>query len=153
MDAASGTKLVLIVEDEYGHSEVLRLLLQQHGFRVAAASNGQAALELLAGEKPAVILSDFMMPQLNGAELGLAVRGNPALCDIPIVFMSATNEEVVARSFADYDAFLGKPYDVQALLDLLDRLAAEGRARPARRSEVDASMKQLLEGIDIPPRE
>lgn len=152
MDAAGGMKLVLIAEDEYGNLEILQLLLQEHGYRVAAANNGKAALELLAGEKPALILTDFMMPQLNGAELGIAVRENPALRDIPIIVMSATNEEVVAKSFADFDAFLVKPYEVETLLKLVDRLAGEGRTAGARQSEVEASMKQLLKGIDIPPR-
>ncbi|MCR5885067.1 response regulator [Rhizobacter sp. J219] len=61
-------KLVLLAEDEYGNAEILRLLLEAEGFRVSSASNGKLALELLAGEKPALILTDFMMPHATGGE-------------------------------------------------------------------------------------
>lgn len=121
-------KLILVVEDEYGNAEVLQMLLEAEGFRVALASNGKAALQLLAeGEKPALILSDFMMPVMTGGEFGLALRGDPALARIPFVFMSGTNEEVVRRAFADYDAFVVKPIQFAALSVVLQRLIAEGR--------------------------
>lgn len=143
-------KLVLIVEDEHGHATILQLLLEADGFRVAMAGNGKAALELLAGERPAVILSDFMMPHMNGAELGIALRADPLLRDIPLVFMSATSEEVVQRSFSDYDAFLSKPYDVGDMLALIAKLSVDGRP-PRRDPDVDRTMRHLLKGIDLPP--
>ncbi len=121
-------KLILVVEDEYGNAEVLQMLLEAEGFRVALASNGKAALQLLAeGEKPALILSDFMMPVMTGGEFGLALRADPALARIPFVFMSGTNEEVVRRAFADYDAFVVKPIQFAALSVVLHRLIAQGR--------------------------
>ena len=49
-------QLVMVVEDEYGNAEMLQLLLESEGFRVVSASNGVAGIELLAGEKPALIL-------------------------------------------------------------------------------------------------
>src|SRR4051812_18656606 len=98
-------KLVLLVEDEHGNAEVVRMLLEAAGYRVAAASNGKVALELLEGEKPAVILSDFMMPTMTGGEFGVVVRRTAALAPIPFIFMSGTSENVVRESFNDYDAF------------------------------------------------
>ena len=121
-------KLVLLVEDEYGNAEVIQLLLETAGYRVATASNGKAALELLAGgEKPAVILSDFMMPTMHGGEFGVAVRSNPTLAQIPFIFMSGTNEQVVWKAFSDYDAFLIKPFEVDVLLRLVARFVESGR--------------------------
>ena len=146
-------KLVLVAEDEYGHAEILQLVLEGSGYRVVTAANGNVALELLAGEKPALILSDFMMPHCNGAELGNAVRNDPALREIPFVFMSGTSEEVVRRSFTDYDAFLPKPFDTDRLIELLERLIAAGRPVATRDPEVDESMRQLLKGIKVPPTE
>ena len=147
-------KLVLIAEDEYGHAEVLQLLLEAHGYRTAIASNGRDALDLLAGERPAVILSDFMMPHVNGAEFGAAVRADPLLREIPFVFMSATSEDVVRRGFRDYDGFLQKPYEVAVMVDLIEKLANEGRpSAPPRDPEVDASMRHLLKGVKLPPEE
>lgn len=144
-------KLILIVEDEYGNAEVLQLLLEAAGFRVAAASNGKAALELLKGEAPALILSDFMMPVMNGAELGDAVRRNPALAHIPFVFMSATDEQVVRSAFRGYDAFLAKPFEVDSMVAMVERLIASGRPAQPSSEEVGESMRHLLRGIQLPP--
>ena len=144
-------QLILIVEDEYGAAEILQLLLEAHGYRVTSASNGKAALEQLHGERPAVIVSDFMMPHMNGAELGAAIRQNPALAEVPFLFISGTNEEVVQKSFGDYDGFLAKPYDLDALLTVVRELAAGGRKQRVRSRDVDESMRQLLKGIELPP--
>jgi CheY-like chemotaxis protein len=144
-------QLILIVEDEYGAAEILQLILEAHGYRVTSASNGKAALEKLSGERPAVIVSDFMMPYMNGAELGAAIRQNPALAEVPFLFISGTNEEVVQKSFGDYDGFLAKPYDVDALLSVVGELASGGRRHRVRSRDVDQSMRQLLKGIELPP--
>lgn len=144
-------KLVLVVEDEYGNAEVMRLLLEAAGYRVANASNGKAALELLEGEKPALILSDFMMPTMNGGELGEALRRNPALSHTPLIFMSGTSEQVVRQTFRDYDAFLVKPFNVDTLLMLVARFIEHGRPSPPTSKEVGDSMRHLLKGIQLPP--
>lgn len=144
-------KLVLMVEDEYGNAEVIQLLLEAAGYRVASASNGKAALELLAGEKPSLILSDFMMPTMNGAELGEAVRRSDALADIPFIFMSGTSEQVVRQSFRDYDGFIAKPFQIDALLSMIERLVLKGRTPAPSSEEVDESMRHLLKGIHLPP--
>jgi two-component system phosphate regulon response regulator PhoB len=140
-------KLVLLAEDEYGNAEILRMLLEAEGFRVSSAYNGRAALELLAGEKPAVILTDFMMPHATGGELGQAVRANPLLEDIPIIVMSGTSETVVRESFADYAA--------DSLLALVAHLAVRGRApqpggaADAAPSELDPSLQRFLRGLKL----
>ena len=152
-------KLVLLVEDEYGNAEVLRLLLEAEGYRVVHAANGRDALALLSGERPAVILSDFMMPHMTGGELGHAVRNAPALRDIPLILLSGTDEAVVRTAFKDYDAFMAKPYAAESLLKLVAHLAASGRHLPLlgandrdpRSEDVDYSLRQLLRGIEIPP--
>lgn len=146
--------MVLIVEDEYGNAEILQLLLEAEGYRVAVASNGKHALDILRdGEKPALILSDFMMPIMNGGEFGQVVRQDEAFAQIPFVFMSATSEDVVRRVFDGYDAFLVKPIEIDSLLALVRRLIAEGRPPPASRERVEQSMRQLLKGISMPTRD
>lgn len=145
-------KLVLIVEDEYGNAEVLQLLLEAEGYRVTAASNGLQALDLLRdGEKPALILSDFMMPIMDGGEFGTALRQDVTLRQIPFVFMSATSEDVVRRAFQDYDAFMVKPVEIDPLLALVKRLIADGRQQPADTDLAEESMRQLLQDMRVPP--
>ncbi|KQY81311.1 MULTISPECIES: response regulator [Roseateles] len=143
-------QLILIVEDEYGAAEVLQLILEAHGYRVTSASNGRDALQTLSGERPAVIVSDFMMPHMTGGELGTMIRQNSNWADIPFLFMSGTSEEVVQKSFGDYDAFLSKPYDVEALLSIVGELASGGRRQRVRSRDVDESMRHLLKGIELP---
>lgn len=143
-------QLILVVEDEYGAAEVMELMLEAQGYRVASAPNGRAALELLAGEKPAVIVSDFMMPHMTGAELGVAIRSSAALSDIPFIFLSGTSEDVVQRSFADYDCFVSKPADMESLLSVIGDLLG-GRKPRIDASDVNKSIRHLLKGIEIPP--
>ena len=143
-------QLILIVEDEYGAAEVMELMLKAHGYRVASAPNGMTALDLLNGEKPAVIVSDFMMPHMNGAELGIAVRANAAWSDIPFIFISGTSEQVVQAAFGDYDRFLAKPVQIDVLLAAIEELATGRRPRISE-DAVNESMRQLLKGIEIPP--
>lgn len=145
-------KLVLIVEDEYGNAEVLQLLLEAEGYRVAAASNGLQALDMLReGEKPALILSDFMMPIMDGGEFGVTVRQDATLSHIPFIFMSATSEDVVRRIFQDYDAFMVKPVEIDPLLALVKRLIADGRPQRDDSDRAEESMRKVLKGMRVPP--
>jgi CheY-like chemotaxis protein len=107
-------------------------------------------LQTLSGERPAVIVPDFMVPHMTGGELGTAIRQDADLADILFLFISGTNEEVVQRSFGDYDGFLPKPYDVDALLSIVDELASGGCEQRVRSRDVDESMRHLLKGIELP---
>ncbi|RYF54651.1 MAG: response regulator, partial [Comamonadaceae bacterium] len=90
--------------------------------------NGRAGWELLqTGEKPDLILSDFMMPLMNGGEFGRLVRESPQFRDVPFIFMSATSEDVIQRSFTDYDALVVKPFGIDVVLALVEHLMARGR--------------------------
>lgn len=146
-------KLVLIVEDEYGNAEVLQLLLEAEGYRVALASNGKQALDMLrSSEQPDLILSDFMMPIMNGGEFGAVLKQDAALRQIPFIFMSGTSEEVVRRVFEAYDAFLVKPIELETLLSVIERLLAEGPPAPGSAERVEESTRQVLAGMRLPPR-
>ncbi|HXD07718.1 MAG TPA: response regulator [Burkholderiaceae bacterium] len=118
---------ILVVEDEYGSAEVLQLVLEIEGYRVLLASNGREALDLMAQHRPDLVLTDFMMPIMSGAQLGAALRERPATSPIAIVMMSAAEESVVRRQFRDYNAFLRKPFSVEALLPVVRKLVSTPR--------------------------
>ena len=105
-----------MVEDEHDNAELLQFVLEESGYRVRVASNGRAGLELLAAERPALILSDFVMPGVSGGELGASVRANPLLRDIPFVMLSGTSELDIRETFTKYDAFIEKPFSPEALV-------------------------------------
>jgi CheY-like chemotaxis protein len=115
-------RTVLIVDDEFGGSDVLAAALEDEGYRVFTAANGRRALERLAENKPDLVISDFMMPLMNGAQLGLAMRSDPRYRDIPMIMISAVAEESVRERFSEYQAFLRKPFRVSTLLECIERI-------------------------------
>src|SRR6185312_5078057 len=110
---------VLVVDDEYGTVEVLVAALEDAGYRVFTAANGRRALERLEENKPDLVVSDFMMPLMDGAALVQAMRSNPEYRDIPVIMMSAAPEAALRRRLNGYEAFLRKPFRVRALLEVV----------------------------------
>ncbi|WP_273454469.1 response regulator [Nevskia ramosa] len=113
---------VLIVDDEASNSEPLEAILTDSGYRVYTAANGVDGLERMDMVTPELVILDFMMPLMNGAEMGRRLRANPATQNIPIVMNSGTSEDMVRQNFTGYDAFLRKPYNIVELLSVVHRL-------------------------------
>jgi two-component system response regulator VicR len=113
---------ILLVEDEIAAAEAVGYLLELEGFHVVAASNGREALDRLDEVRPDLVLSDIMMPQMDGLDLARAIRGRPDLRDVPIVLMSAAHSMLKTANPAS--AVLAKPLDFQRLLATLRRLLA-----------------------------
>jgi len=113
-------ELVLIVEDEFAIAEILGMALTDSGYRIALAANGRQALERLAeGPLPDMIISDFMMPVLDGAGLLLAMRNNERYHAIPCILMSSIPEETVRKHIDRYAGFVRKPFRVAAVVQLV----------------------------------
>ncbi|HEX8701331.1 MAG TPA: response regulator [Myxococcaceae bacterium] len=81
---------ILIVDDEFGIVEVIRDFLQDEGYRTAIALNGRQALDLMAVQRPVMVLLDYMMPVMNGGELLEVMKTHPEWSTIPVVLMSAS---------------------------------------------------------------
>ena len=69
---------VLLVEDEESAAEMLATLLELEGFHVTLAANGKRAIEVLEEAQPALIITDYMMPMMDGIEMAKAIRAMPA---------------------------------------------------------------------------
>jgi CheY-like chemotaxis protein len=113
-------RTILIVEDEVDLAEVLREALEMYGYRVVLAHDGRDGLEKLDSEPPQLIITDIMMPLVDGYELIRAVRTNPKTRDIPVIAMSATDH-------VGHRPFLQKPFELDDLVALVDR-TLDGRA-------------------------
>ncbi|MES2259380.1 MAG: response regulator [Pseudomonadota bacterium] len=115
-------KLILVVDDEFDLAATYEMLFGYYGYAVQVASNGQQALELARITPPDVVVSDYMMPVMDGAELLLAWRADPLLRHIPFIMTSAG----VARADVDlpFDAFHSKPVRMPLLLDSIRKLTA-----------------------------
>jgi CheY-like chemotaxis protein len=109
-----------LVDDEYAIVEILSAILEDEGYRMTTAANGQEGLERLAEELPDVALIDVMMPKLDGQAMLHAMRADPRFARVPVILMSAA--EKFASEMTDGVAFLHKPFDVHALLAVIDRL-------------------------------
>ena len=121
--------LILLVEDDPYIREFLALMLNEEGFRTAEAANGGEALRLAALQPPSLVVSDIMMPVLNGYDLVMRLRQDATLCTIPVILMTA------ARGVPPVDVpLVRKPFDIDGLLAVIrDQLArsAEERQRVA----------------------
>jgi len=116
-------RTVLIVDDEVDVVEVFTMLFQVHGFLVVSAGNGLAALDILERSLPDIVLSDCMMPVMDGLELCRRLKQTPATAAIPIILMSAAPGSHDLRS-APYDLFLKKPFLFSTLLVEVEKLLA-----------------------------
>jgi CheY-like chemotaxis protein len=117
-------KTILVVDDESPNAEVLSFILEEEGYRVVCAVNGQQGLERVAEESPDLILLDYMMPVMDGATMGRALRATPQGRAVKLVMNSSMTESALRAHFTDYDAFLRKPYDIDAALKTIRRLLA-----------------------------
>lgn len=113
---------LLVVDDEFDAVTVLEMLLSLEGYRVITARDGHDALEKLANEIPDLIITDWMMPRMDGVELCRQVRRNPATASIPIILTSAARVVEPADAPRPYDAALQKPIELVALLETIRRL-------------------------------
>jgi CheY-like chemotaxis protein len=114
----SQVKTILVVDDELASAEVLSLILEEEGYRTVCAANGMQALARAIDVCPSLIVLDFMMPVMNGAEVGEALRALPQTRHVKIVMNSSLPEDAIRQHFEKYDAFLRKPYNVEAALKL-----------------------------------
>ena len=113
--------LVLVVDDSLTVRRVTQRLLTREGYRVTLAKDGLEALEKMAEETPAVVLSDIEMPKMDGFDLVRNLRGDARWRSIPVVMITSR----IAQKHRDYaaelgvDHYLGKPYSEDELLSLV----------------------------------
>ncbi len=110
---------ILIVEDITHIRELLEVTLRFKGYPVESARNGEEALEKIARKRPALVLSDILMPKLDGFALAQKLRQDPETRDLPIVFLSATYLAPEDKAFGlqmGANRFLEKPVDTEELL-------------------------------------
>jgi len=139
---ASTTPSILIVEDEFGLAEMLREMLRDCGYEVSLAINGRLALEILGEENVDLVLTDMMMPVMDGAELATAMRNHDRYRATPIIMMTSL-PAAVPQAGGLFDAVLPKPFTPELLLKTMARcLAAADRdvtgPSPGEKPESDA---------------
>lgn len=117
--------LVLIVDDEFAIAELLSAMIEDDGLRVMIASEGRAALAIMATSLPDLVFTDTMMPIMSGPALVQAMERDPVLSGVPLVAMSALPEAEVGSRYVRYSVFLRKPFGLTDITRLLSGLLAE----------------------------
>ncbi|MGH9967353.1 MAG: response regulator [Pyrinomonadaceae bacterium] len=136
------TFLVLVVDDAVDNVVVMSLYLQQEGYRVVTATDGEEAVRVAGLTHPDIILMDIGMPRVDGLEATRKIRDNDVLRNIPVIAITAFGTAGFRR--AAYDAgiegYLVKPVDFQRLNELMKRLLApRNEAQGDPRETADSS--------------
>jgi CheY-like chemotaxis protein len=111
-------KTLMIVDDDMAASTALQTVLRMAGYRVVCAADGQIALNMAGATLPDLIVTDWMMPEMDGVELCARVREDVNLCGIPLILMSAATPPAIGC----WDEYFPKPAEVPQLLRSIDAL-------------------------------
>jgi len=105
---------ILIVDDDRPIRDLLATVLEEAGYEITQAFNGRHALDILADARPDLIISDLMMPVMNGVALCEYVKEHS---DIAFILMSSASN---GTESGDHDAFIAKPFDLDSLESLIE---------------------------------
>ena len=119
-------KQILLVEDEPAIAELLQDVLEEAGYQVDLAANGRVGVRRLPVVQPDMVLSDVMMPVLDGRQLCRAINTNPHYQTIPVVLMSASREDQCCQG-CDCAAFLPKPFALDRVVATIAQVLKQGQ--------------------------
>jgi CheY-like chemotaxis protein len=119
---------LLCVDDSDAILALERSILSGH-YALTTASNGREALQKLAQTRPAAVLLDLSMPELDGDEVLARMRADASLRDVPVVLISSERSRAEGLLKAGASAFLAKPFRADELLSTVERVLAEARER------------------------
>ncbi len=142
---------LLVVEDVPNILELLTVTLRFKGYPVITARNGEEALEMIAKERPALIITDILMPKMDGYAFVQQLRTDIKTLDIPVIFLSATYTTPEDKAFAlslGAARFLEKPIDTEDFLLTIAELLTQGPStvpHPLEDEEFYVGYKERLE--------
>ena len=130
--APTQTRSILVVDDEVDTAEMLVEMMRLIGYDVFKSSGGRQAIQMVAREKPDVVLLDIMMPDVSGLDVLRYMRSDPRLEKIPVIILSAKCMPSDIRSGLDAgaDLYLTKPVSCEDLRDAVEEVFSAGQAHP-----------------------
>src|SRR3989338_7407838 len=134
---------ILIAEDSRTQAEQLAFLLEQHGYQVTVAANGKLALQAAQAQKPALVISDIVMPEMDGYELCKAIKADKKLKDTPVILVTTLSDpqDVIRGLECGADNFIRKPYDEGYLLSRINYLLMNLELRKNQKMQVGVEIK------------
>lgn len=142
------TAMILIVDDTPANLQLLESILKEKGYEVRGAINGPMALKAARLQPPDLVMLDINMPEMNGFEVCRALKGDPALACIPVIFVSAAVEtEDKLRAFDEGGVdYVTKPFQAQEVLARVETHLELSRARGALQRQ-NAELARTLENL------
>ena len=143
-------KKILIVDDDSTNLYMLKSLLEGEGFDVTEAKNGQEALDVAHVDPPDLILSDILMPVMDGYALCREWKSDDALKHIPLVFYTATYTEPKDEDFAlslGADRFILKPQEPDILMNILKEVLEENYTVKASGNQASRRRNGVLQAV------
>jgi signal transduction histidine kinase len=141
-DIAPDELEILIVEDSPTQAERLRRLIRSSGYNARVAANGKLALGEIHERKPHLVLSDIVMPEMNGYELCRAIKADPALRDIPVILVTSLTDpkDIIRGIECGADNFIRKPYAEDYLLNRIGQMLVNQKLRKNSSMEVGIAL-------------
>jgi signal transduction histidine kinase len=133
---------ILIVEDSPTQAERLRRLLQTLRYQARVAANGRLALEAIRERKPHLVLSDIVMPEMDGYELCRSIKNDPDLRDIPVILVTSLTDpkDIIRGIESGADNFIRKPYAEEYLLNRIGHMLMNQKLRKNQNMEVGIAL-------------
>ena len=128
-DSASKLVTILVVEDSPTQAEQIKYLLEEKGYAVMVAANGKEGFEVAKKFRPTIIISDIVMPVMDGYELAEKIKKDKDVKNIPIIFVTALTDRKDASRKASVvaDGYFTKPYDDKYLISKIEALLTASR--------------------------
>jgi CheY-like chemotaxis protein len=146
MNQEMKSDLIIIAEDSATQAQQITHILEKCNYQVLQAKNGKEALALIHERKPALVISDIIMPEMNGYELCQKLKGDVRTADIPVILLTSldSTEDVLEGIACGADDFLTKPYSEQYLIQLIRQILANKQMYTNARVQV--GMEMILGG-------
>jgi signal transduction histidine kinase/CheY-like chemotaxis protein len=126
---------ILIVEDSATQAAQIKYLLESYHYRAEVAQNGQQALLWLSEHRPSLVISDILMPEINGFELCEKIKADKRTEDIPVILLTSLSDpdEVIEGLSCGADSFITKPYNNEYLISSINRILSEKTSTKAEK--------------------
>ena len=134
MDSSTDPHEILVVEDSPTQAEKLKHLLEEQGYRVQITKNGSEALSLLQEIRPSLVITDVLMPIMNGYELCASIKSQESLENIPVMLLTSLSDpkDVLEALKCGANNFITKPYDDAYLLSHIRYILATAETQGGR---------------------
>lgn len=132
---------IIIAEDSPTQAEQLKFLLERRGYSILLASNGQECLDLALKSPPTLIISDVVMPVMDGYELAYRVKQDESLCRVPVILITSLmdRKDIVQRASVVADAFFTKPFEEKYLVSKIETLLNSASREQDDSSSIEVS--------------